>query len=193
MHSRLTTIPGCLHKCHCIMLSSELTTMIIFREHEINSHIGSGYDLWRDDNVTRDGEGLYRFHWEDRDGGGNALIISWLKSLKHFPVGGGDESASCLTGGKLFKALVRFEHFIFINVMHMIYIFHRFHNWILNIVYNMKEVSLVNLIFRYVQLSFTAVHPPYQAPKKFLRLHTQVTIITLITNNVMFFYSPTND
>ena len=42
------------------------------------------------------------------------------------------------------------------------------------------EASLANLIFRYVQLSFTAVHPPYQAPKKFLRLHTQVTIITLI-------------
>ena len=34
---------------------------LIFREHEINSYIGSGYDLWRDDNVTRDGEGLYRF------------------------------------------------------------------------------------------------------------------------------------
>ena len=26
--------------------------------------------------------------------------------LKHFPVGGGDESASYFTGGKLFKALV---------------------------------------------------------------------------------------
>ena len=104
------------------MLSSELTTMIIFREHEINSHIGSGYDLWRDDNVTRDGEGLYRFHWEYHHSGGNALIINWLKSLKHFPVGGGDESASCFSGGKLFKALVRFEHFIFINVMHTIYI-----------------------------------------------------------------------
>ena len=38
----------------------------ISREHEINSHIGSGYDLWREDNVTRDGEGLYRFHSEDR-------------------------------------------------------------------------------------------------------------------------------
>ena len=46
--------------------------MVIFREHEINSHIGSGYNLWRDDNVTRDGEGLYRLYTDDHN---NMMII----------------------------------------------------------------------------------------------------------------------
>jgi len=79
------------------------------REHEINSHIGSGYDLWRNDNVTRDGEGLYStFLWEEET---SRLLTSLAAANSSKP-------------------------------------------W-------------------YVQLSFTAVHPPYQAPKKFLRLHTQ--------------------
>ena len=38
----------------------EIVAIIILREHEINSHIGSGYDLWREDNVTREWEGIYR-------------------------------------------------------------------------------------------------------------------------------------
>ena len=38
----------------------KIVAIIIFREHEINSHIGSGYDLWREDNVTREWEGIYR-------------------------------------------------------------------------------------------------------------------------------------
>ena len=81
--------------------------MVISREHEINSHIGSGYDLWRNDNVTRDGEGLYRFHSEDHLGygsdialmdnygvGANAMMTLikivlnlTLKLPKHFPMG----------------------------------------------------------------------------------------------------------
>ena len=55
MHSRQTTLPGSLYWYSNVM-------MVTFREHEINSHIGSGYDLWRNDNVTRDGEGLYRLY-----------------------------------------------------------------------------------------------------------------------------------
>ena len=36
------------------------------RQHQINKHIGSGYDLWRAGNVSRDGEGLYStFLWEE--------------------------------------------------------------------------------------------------------------------------------
>ena len=36
------------------------------REHQINKHIGAGYDLWRDRNVSRDGEGQYStFLWEE--------------------------------------------------------------------------------------------------------------------------------
>lgn len=36
------------------------------REHQINPHIGSGYDLWRGTNVSDDGEGEYStFLWEE--------------------------------------------------------------------------------------------------------------------------------
>eukprot|EP00090_Calanus_glacialis_P012886 TRINITY_DN21515_c0_g1_i1.p1 TRINITY_DN21515_c0_g1~~TRINITY_DN21515_c0_g1_i1.p1 ORF type:complete len:501 (-),score=111.45 TRINITY_DN21515_c0_g1_i1:46-1548(-) len=36
------------------------------REHEINKHIGSGYDLWRGSNVSHDGSGLYSTRlWEE--------------------------------------------------------------------------------------------------------------------------------
>ena len=36
------------------------------REHQINKHIGPGYDLWRGGNVSRDGEGQYStFLWEE--------------------------------------------------------------------------------------------------------------------------------
>ena len=85
----------------------------------------------------------------------NIFLLPPKKSWKHFPVGGGDKSTSYFTGGgKLFKALVS-----------------------LHTLYDKKPHNCqMTLISRYVQLSFTAVHPPYQAPKKFLRLHTQVVI-----------------
>ena len=36
------------------------------RKHQVNKHIGAGYDLWRGANVSRDGEGEYStFLWEE--------------------------------------------------------------------------------------------------------------------------------
>ena len=36
------------------------------RLHQVNKHIGAGYDLWRAGNVSRDGEGQYStFLWEE--------------------------------------------------------------------------------------------------------------------------------
>ena len=158
MHSRQTTLPGSLYWCSNVM-------MVTFREHEINSHIGSGYDLWRNDNVTRDGEGLYRLYivWDHIRNDCTIYIqckisISYQTLLKHFPVGGGNKQASYFPG-QLLKALVRH---LWLPSMRNNINFHD-HNWPL-------------YMSRYVQLSFTAVHPPYQAPEKFLRLHTQVRI-----------------
>ena len=93
------------------------------------------------------------------------FLLPPKKSWKHFPVGGGDKSTSYFTGGgKLFKALVSLHTF-----------------------YDKKPDNCqMTLISRYVQLSFTAVHPPYQAPKKFLRLHTQVVIITFNQRVLLF-------
>ena len=157
MHSRQTTLPGSLYWCSNVM-------MVTFREHEINSHIGSGYDLWRNDNVTRDGEGLYRLYivWDHIRNDCTIYIqckisISYQTPLKHFPVGGGNKQASYFPG-QLLKALVRH---LWLPSMQWRTIHN--HHWPL-------------YMSRYVQLSFTAVHPPYQAPEKFLRLHTQVWI-----------------
>ena len=52
------------------------------REHEINKYMGSGYDLWRNKNVSHDGKGMYSTHlWKQET---VSLINSFNKSTPWF-------------------------------------------------------------------------------------------------------------